>query len=143
MKAYRPLYTPVPPPNSSIEAGPPPPPPPSYTSAPPPPPDLFQPPPPPDTIAPPPPPPEGDQRLPEPREASPISVGKKKKTGWGSQPKTVPLSVEELLRKKREADEAASKVCPNALICRLTHRDVYATLCRIPASNPSDSIGAM
>ena len=33
----------------------------------------------------------------------------KKKAGWGALPKAKPLSVEELLRKKREADEAASK----------------------------------
>jgi ATP-dependent RNA helicase DDX23/PRP28 len=37
-------------------------------------------------------------------------VVKKKKAGWGSSAGAKPLSVEELLRKKREADAAASKV---------------------------------
>jgi ATP-dependent RNA helicase DDX23/PRP28 len=37
-------------------------------------------------------------------------VVQKKKTGWGSTPKAAPVSMEELLRKKREAEEAASKV---------------------------------
>jgi len=36
---------------------------------------------------------------------------KKKKQGWGTSGTRQPLSVEELLRKKREADEAAAKVC--------------------------------
>jgi ATP-dependent RNA helicase DDX23/PRP28 len=38
---------------------------------------------------------------------------KKKKAGWGApkRPAATPLSVEELIRKKKEADAAASKVC--------------------------------
>ena len=74
-----------------------PPPPPEYT-APPPPPEDFPPPPPPGSEAPPPPP--------------PVHV-KEKKLGWASRARQ-PLSVEEILRKKREADEAAAKVCLNA-----------------------------
>ncbi|KAK2741233.1 mRNA splicing protein prp28 [Myotisia sp. PD_48] len=90
--------------DSSIPGPPPPPPPPPHppaepferppTPPPPPPEDVALPPFPPDVPASPPPPP------PEPK--------KKKKVGWGSQ-KSTPLSVEELVRKKREADEAASR----------------------------------
>ncbi|MCJ1394762.1 mRNA splicing protein prp28 [Xylographa bjoerkii] len=69
-----------------------PPPPPEYT-APPPPPEELPPPPPPGSEAPPPPP--------------PVEV-KKKKSGWASSTRQ-PLSVEEILKKKREADEAAAK----------------------------------
>ncbi|MCJ1319203.1 mRNA splicing protein prp28 [Xylographa vitiligo] len=69
-----------------------PPPPPEYT-APPPPPEDFPPPPPPGSEAPPPPPP---------------GEVKKKKSGWAANARQ-PLSVEEILRKKREADEAAAK----------------------------------
>lgn len=89
----------------------PPPPPPSDPSAPPPPPESFEPPPPPDTIAPPPPPPDFSENVSEPRPPSPVPAVKKKNAGWGSQLKPAPLSVEDLLRKKREAEEAASKVC--------------------------------
>jgi ATP-dependent RNA helicase DDX23/PRP28 len=89
-----------------------PPPPPSDPIPPPPPADLAVPPPPFDGSAPPPPPVEPDVKstTEDPADAPPV---KKKKTGWASQPKATPLSVEELLRKKREADEAASKVCPS------------------------------
>ncbi|QSS64260.1 pre-mRNA-splicing ATP-dependent RNA helicase PRP28, partial [Histoplasma capsulatum] len=90
------------PPPEPFERSPTPPPPPPVSLVPPPPPDAAAPPPPPDSIAPPPPPPE-DAPLPEPPAA------KRKKVGWGSQRSATPLSVEELLRKKREADEAASK----------------------------------
>ncbi|BDD64033.1 mRNA splicing protein prp28 [Monascus purpureus] len=73
---------------------PPPPPPPEDSAAPPPPPDTIAPPPPPEDVPPPPPPPET----------------KKKKVGWGAKrPSAAPLSVEELLRKKKEADAAAAK----------------------------------
>lgn len=62
---------------------------------PPPPPDISAPPPPSDL--PPPPPPE-----------EPI---KKAKAGWGSAPRDRgPLSIEDILKKKKEADEAAAKV---------------------------------
>ena len=77
---------------------PPPPPPPEETTAPPPPPGTSGPPPPPEDDVPPPPPPPTT----------------KKKKGWGSAPKRpaeTPLSVEELLKKKREADAVASRVC--------------------------------
>ncbi|KAE8149267.1 Pre-mRNA-splicing ATP-dependent RNA helicase prp28 [Aspergillus avenaceus] len=87
---------PVPPPEP-IERPPTPPPPPPEDSgvaagaAPPPPPDAGAPPPPPEIPAPPPP--------------EPV----KKKVGWGGGGKSTPLSVEELVRKKREADAVASK----------------------------------
>ncbi|KAL4893851.1 dead box ATP-dependent rna helicase [Aspergillus ambiguus] len=71
------------------------------TPPPPPPEDSAAPPPPPDTSAPPPPPEDDQPPAPEP---------KKKKAGWGSKrPAATPLSVEELVRKKREADAAAAK----------------------------------
>ena len=83
-------------------------------SPPPPPPDLAAPPPPPDSSAPPPPP----EDLPPPPPSSingnapppPPGVKGKKKAGWGALPSRQPLSVEEILRKKKEADEAAAKV---------------------------------
>ena len=94
-----------------IDRPPSPPPPPPDSFAPPPPPEDFLPPPPEDL--PPPPPPSGDHdALPPP----PAEV-KKKKAGWGSGPTRQPLSVEEILRKKREADEAAAKVRTPPLIC--------------------------
>ncbi|KAI9724557.1 MAG: mRNA splicing protein prp28 [Candelaria pacifica] len=70
---------------------------------PPPPPDVSAPPPPPEEILPPP-PPSTEQPPPPP---APDTV--KKKAGWGAPAKPGPLSIEEILRKKREADEAASK----------------------------------
>ncbi|KAG2420882.1 hypothetical protein HFD88_000496 [Aspergillus terreus] len=81
------------PPPEPVERPPtPPPPPPEDSAAPPPPPDMSAPPPPPQDELPP---------APEP---------KKKKLGWGSKrPAAAPLSVEELVRKKREADAAAAK----------------------------------
>ncbi|PYH40504.1 mRNA splicing protein PRP28 [Aspergillus saccharolyticus JOP 1030-1] len=86
---------PMPPPEP-IERPPTPPPPPEDSSAPPPPPDTSAPPPPPEDL-PPAPPPEPEL--------------KKKKVGWGApkKPAATPLSVEELVRKKREADAAAAK----------------------------------
>ena len=79
-----------------------PPPPPPDLAAPPPPPDVSAPPPPPEDL-PPPPPSNTNGELPAP----PPEVTKKRKVGWeGKQP----LSVEEILRKKKEADEAAAKV---------------------------------
>ncbi|KAI9780014.1 MAG: mRNA splicing protein prp28 [Candelina submexicana] len=71
-----------------------PPPPPPEASAPPPPPEDSLPPPPPSVEQPPPPPTPGVV---------------KKKAGWGATAKPGPLSIEEILKKKREADEAASK----------------------------------
>ncbi|KAI2883387.1 hypothetical protein CBS11852_9192 [Aspergillus niger] len=84
------------PPPEPIERPPtPPPPPPEDSALPPPPPDTSAPPPPPEDLPPAPPP-----------ETEP----KKKKVGWGTKrPAPTPLSVEELVRKKREADAAAAK----------------------------------
>ncbi|KAL3473543.1 hypothetical protein BJX99DRAFT_248851 [Aspergillus californicus] len=80
----------IPPPQTSHE---PPPPPPEESGAPPPPPEISAPPPPPDDLPPPP----------------PLET-KKKKIGWGAKrPASAPLSVEELVRKKREADAAAAQ----------------------------------
>src|SRR2546421_11923438 len=102
-----------------------PPPPPLALIPPPPPSDLALPPPPADGLVPPPPPPVDPEvgLSIDDTEAAPPSA-KKKKTGWGSQSKATPLSVEELLRKKREADEAASKVCCPTLECH----DMQCTL---------------
>lgn len=89
-------HPPVPSPDPIERPPTPPPPPPEDSAAPPPPPDTIAPPPPPEDVPPPPPPLET----------------KKKKVGWGAKrPSAVPLSVEELLRKKKEADAAAAKVC--------------------------------
>lgn len=66
---------------------------------------------------------------------------KKKKTGWGSQPKAAPLSVEDILRKKREAEEAASKVRLGHFSRGVLLRDVYAKPCRIRTSAPTDHVG--
>ena len=80
-----------------------PPPPPPDEQAPPPPPDSFEPPPPPDDLPPPPP----DHEDPPP----PPGTAKKTKVGWGTKPKKTPLSIEDVLRKKKEAAAAAAKVC--------------------------------
>ncbi|KIW17567.1 pre-mRNA-splicing ATP-dependent RNA helicase prp28 [Exophiala spinifera] len=66
------------------------------------------PPPPPSTLAPPPPPPS-DLAPPPPPPATNGAVVKKKGWGASTKPKSQPLSVEDLLKKKREADLAASK----------------------------------
>jgi ATP-dependent RNA helicase DDX23/PRP28 len=83
-------------------------------SPPPPPPDALAPPPP-NTFAPPPPsdlpPPPPSDTLPPPPE-EPV---KKKKAGWGAPRDRGPLSIEDILKKKKEADEAAAKVCSNSL----------------------------
>ncbi|KAJ9655226.1 mRNA splicing protein prp28 [Neophaeococcomyces mojaviensis] len=98
------------PPVDPIQRPPSPPPPPSE-SVPPPPIDFLPPPPlsselpPPPPIAVPPPPPEPIEDDVGPALAPP----KKEKKGWATKPKSQPLSVEELVRKKREADEAAAK----------------------------------
>ncbi|KAK3699470.1 mRNA splicing protein prp28 [Vermiconidia calcicola] len=72
------------------------------------------PPPPPSSDAPPPPPPSDPIPPPPPAEVngngSAEGVSKKRKVGWGNgAPKTQPLSIEELLAKKKAADEAAAK----------------------------------
>ncbi|KAL2072548.1 hypothetical protein VTL71DRAFT_11891 [Oculimacula yallundae] len=78
-------------------------------SPPPPPPDSMAPPPPPSSSAPPPPidlpPPPPSEALPPPPEEPP----KKKKAGWGAARDRGPLSIEDILKKKKEADEAAAK----------------------------------
>ncbi|KAK5064293.1 mRNA splicing protein prp28 [Exophiala bonariae] len=91
-----------PPPSSTVQ---PPPPPPDNNSAPPPPPTASNIPPPPPEVVPPPPAGDSDQGADELRLQPPT------KKGWGSakSQRATPLSVEELLRKKREADLAASK----------------------------------
>ncbi|TGO42663.1 hypothetical protein BHYA_0006g00660 [Botrytis hyacinthi] len=89
----------VPPPPSDNDGRPP--------SPPPPPPDSFVPPPPPSSLAPPP-PPSSDLPPPPPSELQPPPPEPKKKKGWGA-PKPGPLSIEDILKKKKEADEAAAK----------------------------------
>ncbi|KAF7877578.1 hypothetical protein EAF04_001253 [Stromatinia cepivora] len=91
---------------NSIDAVPPPPKD-SDGSPPPPPPDSFVPPPPPSSLAPPP-PPSSDLPPPPPSELQPPPPEPKKKKGWGA-PKPGPLSIEDILKKKKEADEAAAK----------------------------------
>ena len=111
------LSAPAPPVDPEEEAATPPPPP-SDNTIPPPPSDSNASPQPPDlwTST----PPNGVNKAPAPsesringqnEEATGPTLARlaKKKAGWGSQSKVTPLSVEELLRKKKEADEAASK----------------------------------
>ncbi|OQE46985.1 hypothetical protein PENCOP_c001G01849 [Penicillium coprophilum] len=87
-------FSPFPPPDPIERPPSPPPPPPEDSAAPPPPPDSIAPPPPPDDVPPPP----------------PAETQKKQKLGWGAKRPTVtPLSVEELIRKKKEADAATAK----------------------------------
>jgi ATP-dependent RNA helicase DDX23/PRP28 len=79
-------------------------------SPPPPPPDSFAPPPPPSTSAPPPPsdlppPPPSDIIPPPPEE-----LVKKKNPASGASQGRGPLSIEDILKKKKEVDEAAAKV---------------------------------
>ncbi|KAJ6136569.1 Pre-mRNA-splicing ATP-dependent RNA helicase prp28 [Penicillium capsulatum] len=83
------------PPPDPVERPPsPPPPPPEDSNAPPPPPETSVPPPPPDEAIP-----------------APPGENKKAKKGWGApkRPAATPLSVEDLIRKKKEADAAAAK----------------------------------
>ncbi|KAI4191490.1 MAG: hypothetical protein L6R41_000024 [Letrouitia leprolyta] len=75
------------------------------TVPPPPPPEQQAPPPPPEELPPPPPPTAETEQPPPP----PLQVKKKAKQGWDTPKYKQPLSVEEILRKKRESDEAASK----------------------------------
>ncbi|KAJ5774122.1 hypothetical protein N7457_009018 [Penicillium paradoxum] len=91
----------------------PPPPPPEDLAAPPPPPDSAAPPPPPEDLLAPPPPPDSAIPPPPPVDLLPAPPGetkKKQKLGWGAKrPTTTPLSVEELIRKKKDADAATAK----------------------------------
>lgn len=77
------------------------------SSPPPPPPEFFAPPPPPEDLPPPPPPSTTNGQQPPP--PPPAEIRKNKISGSGSRDRQ-PLSVEEILRKKKEADEAAAKV---------------------------------
>ncbi|CAI7633966.1 unnamed protein product [Penicillium viridicatum] len=87
-------FPPLPPPDPVERPPSPPPPPPEDLAAPPPPPDSIAPPPPPDDVPPPP----------------PVETQKKQKLGWGAKkPAVTPLSVEDLIRKKKEADAATAK----------------------------------
>ncbi|CAI7581068.1 unnamed protein product [Penicillium glandicola] len=87
-------FPPLPPPDPVERPPSPPPPPPEDLAAPPPPPDSIAPPPPPDDVPPPP----------------PVGTQKKQKLGWGAKkPAVTPLSVEDLIRKKKEADAATAK----------------------------------
>ncbi|KAF2499321.1 pre-mRNA-splicing ATP-dependent RNA helicase-like protein prp28 [Lophium mytilinum] len=85
----------------------------SFAPPPPPPEELAPPPPPPQELAPPPPPPETLPPPPPPAELPPPppeSGAPKQKKGWGAaKPKAEPLSIEEILKKKKEADAAAAK----------------------------------
>lgn len=105
-----------------------PPPPPPDLAAPPPPPDVSAPPPPPEDL-PPPPPSTTNGELP----ATPFEATKKRKVGWeGKQP----LSVEEILRKKKEADEAAAKV--RILSTQAMRHDVHLLSYSSLSSNSTD-----
>ncbi|KAF2142213.1 uncharacterized protein K452DRAFT_298198 [Aplosporella prunicola CBS 121167] len=85
------------------------PPPPAAPEVPPPPPDGFAPPPPPEDAPAPPPPDDFPPPPPPPEESLAPEVPPKKK-GWGApKPKKEPLSIEEILKKKKEADAAAAK----------------------------------
>lgn len=80
-------------------------------SPPPPPSDLVPPPPPKDDVAPPPPADALAVLPPEVEEDTNFAIGPPKKTkkGWGTKQKSQPLSVEELVKAKREADAQAAK----------------------------------
>ena len=93
--------------HSSLPTAPPPEPIDRPSTPPPPPPEVHATPPPPEEYPPPPPPAAANEQPPPP----PTEVKKKIKQGWGPSSYKQPLSVEEILRKKKEADEAASKVC--------------------------------
>lgn len=99
-------------PKMAFATAPPPPPPPLLPGQ-----ELAPPPPPDDVDVPPPPPPSesgpnGHGSVPPPpltEEDDVSSLGKNKRPHKPALPKKTPLSVEEILRKKQEADDAASK----------------------------------
>lgn len=100
----------LPPPPPPPSEGWPPPPPPSDNAPPPPPPsDSIPPPPPSSDLPPPPPPPKAVANDVAETEEELQPNLRKRKLGWGAKPKTQPLSIEELLAKKKAADEAAAK----------------------------------
>lgn len=86
------------------------------SSPPPPPPEFFAPPPPPEDLPPPPPPSTANGQPPPP--PPPAEIRKKRFSDSSSRDRQ-PLSVEEILRKKKEADEAAAKVWIHAHTSRL------------------------
>lgn len=118
--------------NEEIVATPPPPPA-SFngrlSSPPPPPPDSLVPPPPPTEFAPPPP-----EDLPPPPPSS-SEQPQKKKLGWGAAKSRGPLSIEEILQKKKEADEAAAKVCLDAGVLE----PFFMQSCLVHLNIPTDS----
>lgn len=89
-------------------------------SPPPPPPEFLAPPPPPEDLPPPPPPATNSQPPPPPGDS------KKKKTGAGSSQARQPLSVEEILKNKKQADEAAAKV--RILVSTFWLHDIHLVL---------------
>lgn len=103
------------------------------SSPPPPPPEILAPPPPPEDLPPPPPPftTNGERPL--------LPAGaNKKRTGWGASSGRQPLSVEELLKKKKEADEAAAKVRALSYPARLS--DVHLVSHYSISTNNTDEI---
>lgn len=95
-----------------LDSLPPPPPPPAVGSNPPAPPSDIAIPPPPEDV--PPPPPESSIEAVDVPEAPIIA---RKKQGWSNKTSRQPLSVEEIIKKKKEADEAASKVSLPLYLC--------------------------
>ena len=77
------------------------------SSPPPPPPEFYAPPPPPEDLPPPPPPSTTNNQQPPP---PPQTDSRRKRVSGSVSRDRQPLSVEEILRKKKEADEAAAKV---------------------------------
>ena len=98
----------------------------------------MAPPPPPSSSAPPPPrdlpPPPPSEALPPPPEEPP----KKKKAGWGAARDRGPLSIEDILKKKKEADEAAAKVCYQPFKSFL-NSDVH-NACLVPCASFTDCL---
>lgn len=88
------------------------PPPPPSEAPPPPPPDMTSMPPASSDNAPPPPPPPPSE---DAESLGPVMPVKQKKALVPSKPKSQPLSIEEILAKKKAADEAAAKVNLNTL----------------------------
>lgn len=94
------------------------------SSPPPPPPDLVTPPPPPEDFLPPPPedfppPPEDLPPPPPPSNSQPPPPPAQTRKIKPNSPDSKPLSVEEILRKKKEADEVAAKVHPHGFAIAL------------------------
>lgn len=99
---------------------------------PPPPPSDTAPPPPSTSLPPPPPPPSTEAILYDGPELQPEPVAKREKKGWGSKPKSNPLSIEEILAKKKAADELAAKVSQFQPIPAHTVQMFTSSLQRLP-----------